>query len=314
MAVETGDSESDILAPDEAFSVLGNETRIDILQTLGEAEGPLSFTELRDSVGIRRGGRFTYHLEKVVGHFVEKNDAGYELLRPGERVVEAVLSGAVTQTPVVEQTQIDQACQLCGAPIEVRVGEESIKTFCTKCGGMWSGSGSMPEGYLGRKLLPPAGVDGRTPTELYEVAWTWTNLELFALASDICPRCAAQLVVGKSVCPDHDGDDGLCATCDNRYAVRVEVGCSNCIFRLNASLPSYLISNTDLMDFLTTHGLNPVSPDSPADVQRVVSDFEEEIRSVEPLDARITFTVEHETLTLMVDDDLCVRETQRELV
>jgi hypothetical protein len=35
-----------------------------------------------------------------VGHYVEKTDEGYERRRPGERVVEALPSGAVIETPV----------------------------------------------------------------------------------------------------------------------------------------------------------------------------------------------------------------------
>ncbi|MFB6206666.1 MAG: ArsR/SmtB family transcription factor, partial [Haloglomus sp.] len=85
------------LSPDEAFGVLGNETRIQILQTLGEADGPLSFTELRDRVGIRQGSQFNYHLDKLVGHFVRKTDDGYELRLAGRRVIYAVLSEAVTE-------------------------------------------------------------------------------------------------------------------------------------------------------------------------------------------------------------------------
>lgn len=108
------------LPPDDAFGVLGNETRIEILQTLGEADEALSFTELRDRVGIRQGGQFNYHLEKVVGHFVGKTEEGYILRQPGRRVVQAVLSGAVTDEPDLDYTEIDEECWWCGAPIVVR--------------------------------------------------------------------------------------------------------------------------------------------------------------------------------------------------
>ena len=36
------------LTPEQAFGVLSNETRIRTLQALAEADGPLSFTELRN--------------------------------------------------------------------------------------------------------------------------------------------------------------------------------------------------------------------------------------------------------------------------
>ena len=45
-------AEPTTLSPDAAFERLGNEARIKILRTLGEADGPLSFTEVRDRVAI----------------------------------------------------------------------------------------------------------------------------------------------------------------------------------------------------------------------------------------------------------------------
>jgi hypothetical protein len=53
VAPETGKGDSEIPSPDEAFAILRNEARIDIPETLGEADGPLSVAELRDAVGIR---------------------------------------------------------------------------------------------------------------------------------------------------------------------------------------------------------------------------------------------------------------------
>jgi DNA-binding HxlR family transcriptional regulator len=53
----------------EAFEVLGNEIRTAMVLELADA-GPLSFSELRERVGVTDSGRFNYHLEKLVGRFV----------------------------------------------------------------------------------------------------------------------------------------------------------------------------------------------------------------------------------------------------
>jgi hypothetical protein len=110
-------SDTSALPPDEGFEVLGNETRMEILRALGEAGGPLQFSELRERVGVRDSGQFNYHLERVVGQFVRKGEDGYALRQAGRRVVEVILSGAVTETPVVEPTRIDHPCHYCGSPI-----------------------------------------------------------------------------------------------------------------------------------------------------------------------------------------------------
>lgn len=309
MATDSDGGEHTTLPPDEAFKVLGNETRIRILQALGEATDPLSFTELRRTVGIDQGRQFNYHLDKVVGHFVQKSDDGYELRHPGERVVEAVLSGAVTDVPVIERTTIDHACELCDAPIEMRLEEERLDTYCTECPGLRSKEDPTGDGHLSGYFLPPAGVKGRTPEELFEAAWTWTHLELLSLSSDICPRCSATVDVGMSVCEDHETGASLCDECTNRYAMRLHFRCPNCIFSVTGTAPVYLISHTRLLDFLTSHGRNPVSPRDPAAVQHVVSTYDEEIVSRDPFEARLTFFIDGTSLTMTVDEDLSVVTT-----
>jgi len=119
MTLQSNEVDESALSPDDAFAVLGDETRIEILQTLGEADAPLSFSELREHVGTSDSGQFNYHLNKLKGHFIRKADIGYMLSQAGTRMVEAVLSGAVTEAPHVGLTEIDASCHYCGAPIAV---------------------------------------------------------------------------------------------------------------------------------------------------------------------------------------------------
>jgi DNA-binding transcriptional ArsR family regulator len=314
----SGDGDSDRLSPDDAFATLGNETRLGILQALGRAEGDLSFSELRDRVGVEDSGQFNYHLEQLVGHFVRKTEGGYQLRRAGRRVVEAVLSGAVTDAPDLDRTPVEETCELCGAPIEVARDGGSIAMYCTECAGRYSHAyGEDPtgrradEGYLGRLPLPPAGVRDRTPTEVMRAAWTWGNLEILAISAGICPRCSATVDHTLRVCEDHDASDGLCAECRGRQAVRLTVSCTNCIFGSGGIFGINLVSNTHLIDLLTDHGLNPVVPDSIRRVNEVHGDYEEDLLSTEPFRARFTFDVDGDTLALTVDDDLEVVEATR---
>lgn len=299
------------LSPDDAFSVLGNEIRIRILETLGKAAEPLSFTDLRNQIGLKRGGQFNYHLDQLVGHFVSKSDAGYELRAPGRRVVKAVLSGAVAESPATEREEIDQACQLCGGSIEVRYHEEAVETFCTECAGMWGSHETAEDGYLGRKVLPPAGVADRGAEEMYRAAWIWTNLDFFAIASGLCPSCSATLERTVEVCDDHNPEDDPCPACDHRYSARLRVNCTNCILELSGSLPMTVVNETAILDFLTDHNLNPLLPDSTARVQQFFSDYHEDIISTDPFRAELTFTVEEKSITLTLDNTLSVIDSKR---
>ena len=321
MTTNTGSPESQILSPDEAFSVLGNETRMDILHQLGKSKGPVSFTDLRDDVGLRQGGQFNYHLDKLTDHFVAKTDAGYELTQRGRRVVEAILSGAVTEDPVLERERIRQACYHCGAPVEIDYQHERVGVYCSECDGNYgrpesrsdiaTGDGS---GLLGYLRLPPAGVQGRSPDEILAAAFTWGDLQFMARGSGVCPRCSAPLEESVEICSDHEVDGGICKTCDNRYAIQHHAQCPNCIYDSTGLFMLSLLANTELLDFFTSHGLNPVSASSELDVYAVTGDYDEELLSLDPFEACITFTIGDDAITLTVGDDLSVVETERHCV
>ncbi len=304
-------------SPDDAFALLGNSTRVEILRTLGEATGPLSFSEIHDQISLRDSGQFNYHLEKLVGHFVAKADDGYTLRRPGRRVVEAVLSGAVTATPTLSRTELEERCNRCGAPIEITWDSGSLRMYCTECVGTYGVAGGArrptpaDRGYLGRLPLPPAGVRDRTPEEVLRAAWTWGHLELYAMASDLCPRCSATVETTVTACDDHDASDGLCSSCDSVYALRANVTCTNCIFEGGGAAAIGLLAETELVQFLVEHGHNPIAPESIRSVNSILNDYDEEILQHDPLRARFRFHADEETLALTVDADLDVVERTR---
>lgn len=311
----TDDDGGSALPPDQAFAALGNETRIEILRALGEVDEPLSFSNLHDRVEMRDSSQFNYHLEKLVGHFVRKSEAGYALTRAGRRVIEAVLSGAVTEAPVVDRTEVDHPCHLCGAPIEVTFHEERVELYCTACSGTYTRSSSTGDrthaadyGYLGYQPLPPAGVRGRSPHELLQASYTWGTLELMAASHGMCPRCSASLEQSTDVCRDHDASDGLCETCGRRYAVGIQLECTNCIYDEGAAAAVGLTGSTPVLAFLLEHDVNPIhpTPDLLPTATQAINDYREEILATDPLRARFTFTIGDDDLTVTVDENLAV--------
>lgn len=295
------------VSPDKAFSVLGNETRIEILQTLGSAEEPVSFTELRNRVGIRQGGQFNYHLDQLVGHFVGKSEDGYALRDPGQRVIEAILSGAVTDEPVVEPTAIDFTCHHCDARVVVNYDGGTMRMSCSECSGHFDSSNVPGEGNdhrdgtLANYRLPPAGVQGRTAEEVMRAAATWGHLSSIALACGVCPQCSARVDQEVQVCEEHDSGDGKCGTCDSRFAVLIESTCTICTFDARSSAVMLALPVPEMLVFVGEHGLNTTS--------RGIEwgwDFDEEIISTDPFEAKFTFTIEDDSITLTVDNDLAI--------
>lgn len=102
--------------PDEAadaLAALADETRLAILRELADADAPLSFSTLRERVGVRDTGRFNYHLTELCGYFVRDVDGGYELGYAGDRVV-AAADGAAGDPTTVRPAGDDEECPVCG--------------------------------------------------------------------------------------------------------------------------------------------------------------------------------------------------------
>lgn len=304
------------LSPDAAFSILGDETRLRILRTLGEATGSLSFSELRERLGRPDSGQFNYHLGELVGHFITETEAGYDLRPAGQRIVESILSGTVTEDPTLGPMQIDRPCPYCGSPTEVDFHQDRLQHYCPACPGTYGvttlGGGSIDpaeRGFLGVLLLPPAGVADRTPEAVLDTAQIWTFFNLVKTANGLCPRCSAPLDTTVGVCTDHDATDGICEACDHRYAVKIGHRCPNCVFDMGGYFADWLLSNFEFVAFLVAHEVNPLAPIT--EDKRIWMDYDEEVLSVEPFEARFTFTVDDDSLTLTVDDDLSVVDATR---
>lgn len=306
------------LSYDEVFKRLGNELRISILQELAESGEPLQFSELRKTLEVADSGKFNYHLNQLVGHFIEKTDSGYQLRRPGERIVQAVYSGVITESDTIEPTNTYRRCHICGSkPIQIDYRDEQLGVYCQSCRGMYGGkrdqSGdSIPEESerLYYMHLPPAGISDRSPEEAFLAASRWTQAETVTAASGICPRCSATVAESAIICEDHTADSGLCEACGNRFAVMYRARCTNCVYDLEALYANKLSTNLELRSFLIDHGVNPLHPQS-QEFFDVLYPYEEDIHSVDPLDITFTFSGSEGSLSLSIDDSLEVVNIER---
>lgn len=310
----TGPGESRPLAPDEAFGLLGNETRIDILRALGDADAALAFSELFDRVAYDDPSNFNYHLKKLTDHFVHETAEGYVLRQAGRRVVEAVLAGAQADDAVVERTGVDWPCFRCGAPVEVSYRDEHVGMHCPACGGTRDGTSTTAQGravestdVLGYLDLPPAGVADRAPGEVLQAASVWTTAAALALARDVCPRCSARVDCSVDVCEDHDAGDGRCEACGQRFAVGMHYRCTNCILVEKTPFSMYLLDDADLVAFMVAHDVDMLAPNG-----FHMAALEETEVSTDPFEAAFTFRADGDSLTLTVDDDLSVVDATRE--
>ena len=99
-----GDAPMDQRAPADAFALVGNETRAEILRVLGEEPwAGLSFSELRSRVDPDLdSGQFNYHLQQLVGQFVRHTDDGYEMRPAGVTLYRTIRAGIFSRTATVD--------------------------------------------------------------------------------------------------------------------------------------------------------------------------------------------------------------------
>jgi len=313
MTTTSGAGKTPSPSPEEAFGVLGDDTRVRILQTLGTADGPLAFSELFGRIEYGDSSNFDYHLRKLVGHFVEKTEHGYALAQPGRRVVEAVLSGAVTEDPVLDRTVIERPCPFCATNVEIAYRDEHVSLHCPDCSGFQdrpdvADSDRAEFGNLGHLLLPPAGVRNRAPADVLRAAEIWTATEMQSVFLGVCRRCSGAVEYDVEICGAHELEAGLCDACGHRFGATFYASCTNCIFEMNAPIVTYLGPHPRMKRFLMDHDVEPFS--SEAFILHTGA-VEETDLTREPFTATYTFSLGTEQLSMTVDDAPSVIDVTR---
>jgi hypothetical protein len=312
------DAEPPGLSPSAAFGLLGNETRVSILETLWDAqaggETPIPFSALFDRVEYGDSGNFNYHLDRLVGHFVRRGEGGYELRSAGEHVVRAVLAGAITSDPSFEPTEIDANCPYCGGTVEAWYGDETFTARCTVCPGAVGDDDQYPQGTFLRYEVPPAALRGRTPAEMLAAAHVLYDAKLTAFLEGVCPECGAVADRTMDVCPDHETVDGdACETCGSRHEVWVDAVCRNCRYSRRFVAWFAVATTPAVVSFFHEHGApwNRV-PFAKLTWENAhyVDAISESVASSDPLRVRITIDLE-DVLEVVLDEELAVVDVTR---
>lgn len=303
------------VSPEDAFALIGHETRVQILEVLAttdRADRPVAFSEIRSRLDDIDSAHFNYHLNELTGHFLERTDEGYDFRRAGRRVAEAILSGAVTGEQPSELTTVDQTCPYCAAPLRVLYRDERVGVYCPDCPGTYGSSNFQEEadvvpdeyGFLGLHSLPPSGMADRSPTEALEAAHRWSLTDSLATADGLCPRCASTFDEWLTACGDH-ATEGHCERCGNRHAVLHSASCTNCTFDQRVPLGAAFLNDPELQAFLASHGVSVVSPGYEV-FSSILDTYDEEFDSIDPLEGTLTFTVDDDSYDLAVVGEFTV--------
>lgn len=293
------EDDTDDTAGIDPFELLGNEQRAAIVETLGDARvrtgvrPTLTFSELRARTDVDvPSSQFNYHLQRLLGTFVEKTEDGYRMRVEGRLVYQALRAGTFDRAGPASSHELDVACDVCDGPLRATFEDGVATVACGDCEHLYEIMG-----------VPPAVLhaDGEDAVERFV---GHSRQKRFAFANGDCPTCGAAVATKLRWPPELPFDR------DGTAVVRVYRLCENCGDQFYLSLGEALLYEPSVVSFCLDRGLDVVAAPSWA-IPFAATDRSVEVVAEEPLRLSLTVAVAGDELELVVDDSLAVVERSR---
>lgn len=266
-------------SPEEAFGLLSNDLRVDILHALGEAGDVQRFSELRTTVGERDSGKFNYHLGKLVGHLVVHDEDGYRLSLAGRKMYGAILSGAYTTEAEIDAFEFEGPCPMCGREhLVTEYADEKVQMYCPAC-----------EHWRNEFSFPPASLDQFERDELPHAFDRWMHVTVSKVVHGFCANCGGR-VDGTLEVPDEP---------EYRMPVRARYNCDRCGDRVEAYPALPLMFQPEAVAFFHDHGIDVLN-DPSWEYFGDEAEIDVEIQTEDPLTARVRFGIDGDELVAIV--------------
>jgi len=280
----------------ETFATVGNETRAEILRILGEDPyDELPFSELRSRMeGDIDSGQFNYHLQKLIGQFVDRTDDGYTLRPEGVTLYRLIRAESFTQELRLEPFDADFDCHFCGSAVEARYETGIFELACPGC-----------EYQYGKSRLPPSAIDPDDPHAALSLIDRYLRRNILSLSEGVCPFCVNRLDIG--FVPGEDVWMESAAEID----VFVEYACDHCGNGHYLSVGLSLLYDSSLIAFFEDHGVD-ITAVPHWEIEFAMTDDAVTVRNTDPWEVSLSVSRDDETLVTVVDDDLTVLERRRE--
>jgi hypothetical protein len=300
-----GGTESDrpTLTTREVFSLLGNETRVAILDAMWGLWSPesdpynreaLSLSDIRAAVAARDSGNFNHHLSQLCDNFVARTEEGYQLTNAGVHVIRAILAGSLTDPSNVDVLDTDVPCGYCGASIILRYDDDRLSLLCPSCPGHTT-SDRWPDGILVSFEFSPAGLQRREADRVLHAGLSWYHAKTAAMMDGVCPECAGAVTESVIASPAHEPRaDEVCERCLKTRPVWLDYECRNCRYWRIFSLERFLYDRPPVVSFFFERGIDLV------DRWRQTASYiiEYDVITDEPLSLRVRLPVGGDTLGL----------------
>lgn len=273
---------TDADAPD-AFDAVGHPVRVDALRALADAhreaapeDARVTYSDLRERVGVRDSGNFNYHLD-CLGGLVEKTDGGYRLTRVGMRVVSALRSGFFDTDWTWGPVAAPGDCWVCGDALALRYEDGALHVTCGD------------DSHALALYVPPSLVQSqpadRLPEQVAFLENRWGGLTW----QGICSECHGRVdgAVRKVDAPlPHWAYHGDCGRCGFQHVLPVGL---------------YLLGHPDVRHFYLDHGVDVRT--EPFWTLECCRPGAADVADTDPLRLVVDVTESDETLSLTVDRD-----------
>ncbi|KTG08188.1 hypothetical protein AUR64_01035 [Haloprofundus marisrubri] len=281
--------------PEEAFSLLADETRLAILRELSGVDEPLGFSALRERVGVRDSGKFNYHLKKLLDSFVRRSDEGYELTLAGTQVVGALLAGTYTASVSLDPIETDGACPECGTALVAAYEDEHAKIRCSDCGNVRMSF-----------AFPPGSIEQYDREELPLAFERWVFSEFAQATRGFCPNCSGRLEARLEL----NEDEPEVKSAIEREVAYLRYHCDRCGNRMLVSVDTLAATNSSVVVFLADHGVDV--DDIPSwELDEVLNANVTEIVSRDPPRVRVSCELDGESIGVVVDETAHIVDIER---
>jgi DNA-binding transcriptional ArsR family regulator len=281
------------------FSVLGDETRLEVLLELANRYEPdvtameVPFSELRRAVGVEDAGRFNYHLDKLQDTFVRKGEDGYRPTLAALEVASSIYAGRYAAEATDRTAETEYDCPECGEPLTILYEQEVLFLAC-----------QADHSPLSFPVPRGAAVD-RSLAELLDVALRRAASNLELARNGLCPRCWGHASVTLSEEAEAYPGPG-----EERH--RADVACERCWLDYNVSAVASVADSPPAVAFWEDHGIDyhEVFLSDPDVLRR----SDATLRSSDPPRFDVRFVLDDAELSLVVDEHAQILEYSRSSV
>lgn len=171
----------------DVFELVSDPSRVAIVRALGEhqRQSPrsesLRFSELQTKAGIADKGNFNYHLDRLVGRLVRKENGRYALSPQGHRLYAALAAREYDLDLTWGAEPIQGNCSWCGGPLDEAAYRD---------GQLWI---ECVRGHRSTSSIPATLLEERPDGSWQERVAVWDARRFDLLREGLCDTCGGRM-------------------------------------------------------------------------------------------------------------------------